>query len=85
MGMESDGLLDPDNNNHLFCLHAVYQPLINQMLQRFTDSWINHKMRTAENKTPLQLFIMGMQQIESDDGVIPNEYFQNLTEVMQCS
>ena len=39
-------------------------------------------MRTAENKPPLQLFILGMQRIESEDGVVPNEYFQNLTEVM---
>ena len=81
MIMESDAILDPDNDRDLFCLHAVYRPIINDMLRRFTESWINHKIRTAENKTPLQLFIMGMQQIEHEDGVVPNEYFQTLTEV----
>lgn len=81
MIMESDAILDPDNDRDLFCLHAVYRPIINDMLRRFTESWINHKIRIAENKTPLQLFIMGMQQIEHEDGVVPNEYFQTLTEV----
>ena len=45
------------------------------------DSWMNHKLRTAANKTPLQLFIMGMQQIGREESVLPNEYFENLNEV----
>lgn len=79
--MESQGILDPDNEEHLFCLHEMYKPVINDMLRRFCDSWMNHKLRTAANKTPLQLFIMGMQQIGRDDSVLPNEYFENLNEV----
>ena len=81
MGMEFDGVLDPDNENHIFCLHEVYKPTINNMLNRFTNSWQNHKLRTARNKSPLQLFIMGMQQIGRETGVIPNEYFETLNEV----
>jgi hypothetical protein len=79
--MESTGILDPDNEDHLFCLHELYKPVINDALRRFCDSWMNHKLRTAANKTPLQLFIMGMQQIGREDSVIPNEYFENLGEV----
>ena len=81
MELESQMLLDPDNEVHLFCLHAVYKPIINEMLDRFTRSWINHKVRTASNKSPLQLFIMGMQQIQGELGVIANEYFESLSEV----
>ena len=80
MGMEFDGVLDPDNENHIFCLHEVYKPTTNKMLNRFTDSWQNHKLRTARNKSPLQLFILGMQQIGRETGVLPNEYFETLTE-----
>ncbi|CAB4024333.1 PREDICTED: uncharacterized protein LOC107336548, partial [Paramuricea clavata] len=80
MHMESTGILDPDNEDHLFCLHELYKPVINDALRRFCDSWMNHKLRTAANKTPLQLFIMGMQQIGREDSVIPNEYFENLGE-----
>ena len=29
--------LDMDNEDHLFCLHFVYKPLINQMLSNFTN------------------------------------------------
>ena len=81
MNMESDGVLDPDNDEHIFCLHVVYQPAINNMLVKFTQSWINHKIRTAGNKTPLQLFIMGMQQVGREHGTIPSEYFENLPQV----
>ena len=63
MMMESQGILDPDNERQLFCLHGIYKSIINDMLAKLTDAWNNHKMRTASNKTPLQLFIMGMQQI----------------------
>ena len=59
--MKSEGLLDPDNELHMFCLHATYQPIISGMLETFTNAWINHKMQTAGNKSPLQQFIMGMQ------------------------
>lgn len=81
MSMESDGILDPDNECHLFCLHELYKPVINNMLGKFSESWMNHKLRTAGNKTPLQLFIMGMQQIGREDSIIPNEYFESLSEV----
>lgn len=80
--METDGMLDPNNERHLFCLHAVFRPIINEMLEKFTNAWINHKMRTASNKSPLQLFIMGMQQIHSENGTVANQYFENLTEVI---
>ena len=84
MSMESDGILDPDSDNDLFCLHAVYHPIINKMLERFSNSWVHHKIRTAENKSPLQLFIMGMQQIGREGGMVPTEYFEVLSEVRRA-
>lgn len=79
--LESDGLLDPDNDHHLFCLHFVYLPVINDILGKFARSWLNHKIRTTGNKTPLQLFIMGMQQIRGEHGIVALEYFESLGEV----
>lgn len=81
MMLEDRGQLNPDNELHLFCLHAIYKPVINKMLERFTNAWINHKIRTASNKSPLQLFIMGMQQIQHERGTIANQYFEQLSEV----
>lgn len=79
--METDGILDPDNERHVFCLHVVYKSVINNMLTKFANAWIHHKMRTASNKSPLQQFIMGMQQIQHENGTIANQYFESLSEV----
>lgn len=80
--LEEENLLNVDNEEHLFCLHYVYKPVINQMLSNFKNSWLNnHKIRTARNKTPLQLFIMGMQQISNESSVVASEYFEDLDEV----
>ena len=79
--MERQGILDPDNERHLFCLHSIYKSIINEMLEKFLDAWNNHKMRTASNKSLLQLFIKGMQQIQHERGTIANQYFEQLTQV----
>ena len=75
--LESDGLSDPDNDHHLFCLRFVYLPVINDILRKFARSWLNHKVRTAGNKTPVQLFIMGMQKV-GEHGTVASEYFESL-------
>lgn len=79
--LEEQRYLDIDNNDHLFCLHFVYKPLINEMLQNFSSSWLHHKIRTARNKTPMQLFIMGMQQVACENGVVSSEYFESFIAV----
>ena len=80
MNMESDGALHPGNDEHVFSLHVINQLAINNMLVKSTQSWINHKIRTAGNKTP-QLFIMGMQQVGKEHGITPSEYFKNLPQI----
>ena len=79
--MESDGILDPDKEQNIFCLHVVFQPVINDMLNKFSSAWISHKMRTTSNKNNLQLYIMGMQQVEHKNGTIANEHFVNFSQV----
>ncbi|XP_033124664.1 uncharacterized protein LOC117122989 [Anneissia japonica] len=80
--MEEDGILVPDNTLHLFCLHYVYRPRINNMLDRFVQSWNHHKQRTANNRTPIQLFISGMHHVAGEDNIIPREYFETIKEVI---
>ena len=81
LSLEENHYLDIDNNDHLFCLHFVYKPLINRMLDNFSSSWLNHKIRTARNKTPMQLFLMGMQQVARENGVVSSQYFESLNVV----
>lgn len=82
LSLEGSGHLEPDNETHLFCLQFTYLPIINEILSKFVLSWNNHKIRTAGNKSPLQLFILGMQQIADESGIVAAEYFENLSQVI---
>ena len=58
--------LDVDSSTDMLALHYIYIPLINQSLHCFVEGWCHHKMRTENNRTPLQLWISGsMARMES--------------------
>lgn len=65
--MEQEGLLDPDNEVHLFCVHYIFIPRINNSLHEFTVAWNSHPLSTACNATPQQLWISGCHPQEDDD------------------
>ena len=58
--MEQQGLLDPLNDQHLYAVHYVFLPRINKALDEFKNAWNHHRMRTAHNKSPYQLFTAGL-------------------------
>ncbi|PIK34212.1 hypothetical protein BSL78_28964 [Apostichopus japonicus] len=58
--LEDNGLLDICDEVDLFCLHYVLIPEINHRLNSFKETYIHHKIRTAGNKTPLQLWTASM-------------------------
>lgn len=57
--LESVDLLDPLNELHLFALHYVFKPRINQALVLFVTQWNNHPLSTGHNMTPYQLWVEG--------------------------
>ena len=57
--LEQHGILDHLNEHHLWALHYVFLPRINQSLKEFVNSWNSHPIRTANHKSPQQLFIAG--------------------------
>lgn len=58
--MECHGILDHYLNEwHMWALHCTYIPRINASLKLSVDSWNNHPIRTAHNKSPQQLFTAG--------------------------
>ncbi|XP_074662300.1 uncharacterized protein LOC141914869 isoform X2 [Tubulanus polymorphus] len=69
-------ILDPASDLDLYILHCVYPKKVNQLLSEFAELWNNHKIRTARNKTPLQLFIIGMHQLRGTNNLIASENFQ---------
>ena len=65
--LEDAGLLDPDDILDLWALHFVYFPKIQSHLNSFSDAWCNHPIRTANIRTPNQLWIMGMCQRSTEN------------------
>ena len=58
--MEQHDLLNPMDEKHLYALHYVFLPRINNSLTQFVNSWNHHPIRTAHNKSPQQLFSSGL-------------------------
>ena len=59
--LEDSGVLDPQNEVDLFALHFVFLEEIQQELDQFKDSWNHHRMRTCQNRTPTQQWILGLR------------------------
>lgn len=74
--MEEHGILDSLNEQHLFCLHYVYLPRIEQSVTEFVNQWNNHGLSKQRSQTPLQLWHTG---VINNIGVQPviNDIFNN--------
>lgn len=60
--LEYEGILNPDNESHLWCLHYVFIPIINRHLNNWREAYVQHPLRTEHNKTPMQLWIRGLSE-----------------------
>ena len=58
--LENHNVLDPCNEEHLYCLHLVYLDVINDTLNEFSGEWNNHPITTEANYSPQQLWGRGM-------------------------
>ena len=57
--LESQNILNPDNDADLYCLHYVFIPRINSSLETFRHAWNYHPLSTEGNRTPMQLYTAG--------------------------
>lgn len=55
--LEDEGVLDPLNEIDIFCLHTIFVPRINKCLHDFAECWNHHRMSSAQNFTPFQMFV----------------------------
>ena len=58
--LENLELLDPSSELDLFSLHYVFVPKINKPLNIWKDGWVNQKLSSEAQYTPLQFFISRM-------------------------
>jgi len=55
--LENEGKLDITNAVHLYCLHFVFKPRMNQALDAWRTAWSMHWMRTT-GMSPQQMFVL---------------------------
>lgn len=73
--MERCAILDASNDLHLWCLHFVFIPLINRHMSNWRNAWVRHPMRSERNRTPMQLWIMGLNNVRGTETTISREVF----------
>ena len=76
--MEDLGLLNIENETHLFSLHYIFMPRINMSLTKFKNGWNHHPLSSARFLTPIQLWISGLRQYNTDAEIdeVLNKYLQ---------
>ncbi|KAL3978152.1 dystonin [Sarotherodon galilaeus] len=73
--LEIQGLLNPGEEIDLFALHRCFLHHIQHHLQSFQEAWNQHGLRTANNHSPLQLWLLhrkegqDLSQVDEDYGV----------------
>ena len=60
-------LLDPDDMLDIYALHFVFLPVIQNQLDTFREGWAHHPLRTERNRTPIQLWILGLNSLQSQN------------------
>jgi len=73
--LESEGILDIDNEMHLWALRYVYLPRINRDLKTFVDQWNNHGLRTERHQSPMQLFVRGCLEQQGRNSTAMQDIF----------
>ena len=49
-----------DSPEHVYVLHRIFLPRINNVLEQLTLGWNKHPLRTAQNWSPEQIWVNGM-------------------------
>lgn len=74
--MEEIGILNINNDVHIFCLHFVFIPLIRKHLSDFLNGWNHHGLSTESSKTPVQIWIQGMFSLSNSNHRVAREYWE---------
>ena len=77
--LSSRGYLDPTSAIHLYSVHYVYLPRVNNSLEQFQGGWNHHGIRTADYKSPYQIFTDGALKLQQS-GLHGLDFFLNVNE-----
>lgn len=76
--LEDNLILDPTNPTHLFSLHYVFVPRINRHLESWRQGYLHHRIRKAGNRSPMQLYILGLLQNRNTQHVAVRDLYEPL-------
>ena len=79
--LEGCGVLDPTSESDLFALHYVYKPRINRHLSVWKEGYLRHHIRTAGQRTPMQLYILGLLRMRGSGQLPAQEVYEQLSVV----
>ena len=65
--LEDAGILDVDNEFDIYALHYIFLPIIQMQLDSFRQAWACHPLRTERNRSPQQLWILGLHSMSTQD------------------
>ncbi len=81
----SPGVLDVDDEQHMYILHMVFLPRINNVITKFTSGWRRHPLRTEGNKCPERLWKNGMIDLRNRQQLQVAEIAENTDEsLLEC-
>ena len=72
--MENSGILDCANEVHVFALHYVFLPRINQNLKMFQEAYNAAPLSTERGYSPTQLWVRGLLEVTNSDRRVPQEF-----------
>ena len=61
--LENQDVLNAGDDYQLWCLHYVFLPIINRHLSNWKNAWVHYPLHTERNKTPMQFWISGRQEL----------------------
>ena len=79
--LEECRVLDPSIPLHLYALHYVFIPRINKHLDTWKAGFIRHHIRTAGNRSPMQIYILGLLGMRGSQARIATEVYRSSDEV----
>ena len=79
--LEDNGMFDSSNREDMFSLHYVYIPRVNRHLEVWRQGYLQHRIRTAGNRTPMQLYILGLLQYRNSRHVAIRDLHEPITMV----
>lgn len=68
--LEEENLLNPSDENDLFCLQYIFLPRIQYQLDIFREIYSHHKLGSEGIKSPYHLWIRGMSQLNSNQSSV---------------